>query len=164
MTWPAVTGSIWYIMLKPISVAIDVPVPRERVYDVIDAMAEHAAFTDHYLSGWSYSGPERGVGAKGRATVKSGWVTDEVEIEVVESAPPRLQRERIVSARGRRVGYGTYELDELPGGGTRVRSPTRGSGRRSSNGLLVPIVRGVLRKENQDALDRLAEVLAGRSA
>jgi hypothetical protein len=157
-------------MLKPVSVAVDVPLPRERVYDFLDVMADHQAFTDHFLTDWRCSGPERGVGAKARVTVRSGRVTDDVEIEVVEARPPGLIRERNVSARGRRVAYGTYELDELdrldepPGGGTRVRFTYGWERAPAVERLLGPVVRATMRRLNQRALDRLAERLSGRTA
>ncbi|HEX6472346.1 MAG TPA: SRPBCC family protein [Streptosporangiaceae bacterium] len=151
-------------MLKSLSVAVDVPLPRDRVYEFLDVMAAHETFTDHFLTDWHYSGPERGVGAKAAVTVKSGRVTDDVEIEVVEARPPLLIRERNVGARGRRVAYGTYELAELPGGGTRVSFTYTWERAPAVERLLAPIVRATMRGLNQRALDRLAERLAGPPA
>ena len=50
--------TIWY--MKPVRVSIDVPQPREQVYDFLDVMSNHEPFTDHILKRWNYSGPDRG--------------------------------------------------------------------------------------------------------
>ena len=146
-------------MIRPVSVSVEVPFARERVYDFLDVLTNHEPFTNHALTNWRTSGPERGVGAKATVTVKSGPFSDEVDIEVVEADRPRMSRERNVGARGRRVGYGVYELDELPDGGTRVRFTYSWEQVPLSERLLAPLLRAQLRKVNQRAMERLAEQL-----
>jgi carbon monoxide dehydrogenase subunit G len=145
---------------RPVSVSIDVPQPRTAVYAFLDVMANHEPFTDHMLVDWSYSGPPRGVGAKARVTSSFGALTDTVDIEVVAADAPATIVERNVSAKGARVATGTYELADLPAGGTRVQFTYRWEKAPLPDRVLSPLVRGVLRRGNAKAMSRLAERLA----
>ena len=102
--------------MKPVRVQIDVPEPREAVYEFLAPMANHEGFTDHLLKDWRYSGPDRGVGSKATVTVKAAGRSETVDIEVIAAEPPARIVERNIGARGKRIGTGTYTLDELPGG------------------------------------------------
>jgi carbon monoxide dehydrogenase subunit G len=153
---------MWY--MKPVRVTIDVPTPRQEVYDFLDVMANHEPFTDHMLRDWRYSGPDRGVGSKARVTVKAGGRTDQIEIEVVSADPPAKIVERNVGAGGRRIGYGTYTLAELPDGGTRVQFEYSWEQAPLSERLTAPMIRAILRRGNERAMKRLAERLAQRRA
>lgn len=146
-------------MLKPVAVCIDVPQPRPAVFAFLDVMANHERFTDHILVDWSYSGPPRGVGAKAHVHTKAGAVRDEADIEVVSARAPERIVERNVSAKGRRVAHGTYELAELPGGGTRVSFTYSWEQTPVADRVLAPVVRAVLRRANTRALQRLASLL-----
>ena len=44
-------------MPAPVTVAIDVPHPREQVFDFLDVMANHEAFNDHLMTDWRLEGP-----------------------------------------------------------------------------------------------------------
>src|SRR3954464_3094854 len=77
--------TVWYTMIAPVTVFIDVPQPRRDVYAFLDVMANHEQFTDHMLVGWQVSGPAAGVGAKAAVTAKFGAMSDHAEIEVVEA-------------------------------------------------------------------------------
>jgi hypothetical protein len=142
-----------------ISVSIDVPQPREDVYAFLDVMANHEQFTDHMLTDWHCSGPATGVGSKAHVTTKIGGKTDHVEIEVIEADPGRLIRERNVANKGRRVGTGTYELSDLPGGGTHVEFTYAFERMPAYERPLVPLMNSILRRGNARAMTRLAETL-----
>ena len=111
---------MWYMPPHPVSVSIDVPQSREDVYAFLDVLANHEPFTNHMLVDWSLSGTDRGVGARARVYSQAGGRKEPVDIEVVEAEYPSRNVERNVSAGGKRVGRGTYELSELPDGGTHV--------------------------------------------
>jgi polyketide cyclase/dehydrase/lipid transport protein len=149
---------MWYML--PVTVSIDVPQKREDVFAFLDVLGNHEPFTDHMLVDWSLSGPARGVGAKARVYSKAGGRKTPVDIEVVESSSPSRNVERNVSAKGKRVGRGTYELEELPGGGTRVSFTYSWDRAPLSDRALAPVVRAILRRGNERAMQRLATQLA----
>jgi hypothetical protein len=148
---------MWYML--PVSVSIDVPQQREDVYSFIDVLANHERFTDHMLVDWSCSGPDRGVGAKAHVNSKAGGRKVPIDIEVIAADAPARSVERNVSANGKRVGRGTFELAELPAGGTRITFTYSWDRAPRGDRLLAPIARSILRRGNQRSLERLAEQL-----
>ncbi len=150
--------------MKPVTVTIDVPHAPEQVYDFLDVMANHEPFTNHMLKEWEYSGPARGVGSKARVKVTAAGTTDHVDIEVVAAERPRTIVEQNVSAGGRRIGSGTYRLEPLPNGGTRIVFEYAWKQPLLSDRVAAPLVRAILRRGNQRAMARLAEQLASHQA
>ncbi len=146
--------------MKPVRVSTDVPQPREAVFDFLDVMANHEPFTNHILTQWEYSGPEKGVGSKARVKVKAAGRVDTIDIEVMSATRPAKIVEQNVGAGGRRVANGTYYLEDLPGGGTRVIFEYSWQRAPLSERLSAPIVRSVMRRANERAMERLAEQLA----
>jgi hypothetical protein len=144
---------------KPVSVSIEVPQSRTDVYDFLDVMANHEPFTNHMLVDWSYSGPPRGVGSKAHVHSKFGSRKEAVDIEVVDAEAPARIVEHNVSAKGRRLASGTYELAELPGGGTRVQFTYAWREAPLADRLMAPLVRSILRRGNARAMARLKEQL-----
>ena len=71
----------------------------EEVFDHLDVLANHEAFTDHFLVDWETSGPREGVGAKARMRVKKPGPEDWLEMEVIESERPRRNVERSTARR-----------------------------------------------------------------
>ncbi len=147
-------------MPKPVTVSVDVPQDRERVFDFLDVMANHEPFNDHLMRDWELSGPERGVGSKARVHVKALGVTDTVDIEVVDAEAPSRIVERNVAAKAGRVGQGTYTLESLPGGGTRITFEYRWIVAPAADKLTAPLARAYIRRANATAMRRLAEQLS----
>jgi hypothetical protein len=150
--------------MRPIELTTQVPQSRRSVYDFLDVMANHELFTDHFMRDWSCSGPERGIGARAAVTNVLGGQKVPVEIEVVEAADGVRSSERNLSAGGRRVGRGTYELADLPDGGTAVTFRYEWERAPIEDRLLAPVIRPMMRRAFRRALDRLSEELAGRGA
>lgn len=148
-------------MPKPVTVSIDVPQARPDVFAFLDVMANHEPFTDHMLVDWTYppGAPPAGVGSRARVHSTAGGRREPVEIEVVAASPPERIVERNVSAGGKRVGTGTYELADLPGGGTRVSFTYAWERAPLLDRALAPLVRGLLRRGNERAMERLAQQL-----
>jgi hypothetical protein len=146
--------------MKPVTVSIDVPQTPEQVYDFLDVMAHHERFTDHYLTNWRYGGPARGVGSSASVTAALGGTKTDVAIEVVEADPPRLIVERNVSAGGARVAHGTYTVEPLPAGGSRVSFTYAWVRAPLVDRLLAPVVRATMRRANRTVMRRLATELA----
>jgi hypothetical protein len=134
---------------------------REDVYDFLDVLANHELFTDHMLRDWRYEGPARGVGAKAKVTAVAAGRTDPLDMEVIEAERPTRNMERSVAASGR-VMTGTYTLAELAGGGTRITFESAWLHVPRGEALAAPLVRAMLRRGNQRALERLAEQLRAR--
>jgi carbon monoxide dehydrogenase subunit G len=151
---------MWY--MRSVLTSIDVPNSREQVYDFLDVMANHEPFTNHMLREWQYAGPDRGVGSKARVAVTAAGRTETVDIEVVAAQRPAKIVERNVGAGGRRVGNGTYTLEQLPDGGTRISFEYAWEQAPLSERLAGPLIRGIVRRGNERAMQRLAEQLATR--
>jgi Polyketide cyclase / dehydrase and lipid transport len=146
--------------MRPVRVTTEVPFPREEVYDFLDVMSNHEPFTNHMLRDWEYGGPDRGIGSKAKVTASAGGRTESIEIEVVAAERPMRIVERNIGARGRRVANGTYVLDELPDGGTRITFEYAWQRAPFGERLASPLVRGILRRGNERSLRRLADQLA----
>jgi Polyketide cyclase / dehydrase and lipid transport len=147
-------------MPAPVTVSIDVPQPREEVYDFLDVMANHEPFTDHLLRDWELSGPARGVGSKARVHVRALGVSDVVDIEVVDAEAPARIVERNVAQRAGRTAQGTYLLEPTGAGGTRITFEYRWLVAPAVDRLTAPLSRAFIRRANQTAMRRLAEQLS----
>jgi hypothetical protein len=150
--------------MKPVRVTIGVPYPRQEVYDFLDVMANHERFTNHMLKDWKYAGPHRGIGSKARVTVTTAGRSENVEIEMVAAERPSMIVEQNVSAGGRRIGTGTYNLESLPSGETRIIFEYAWKQAPLSDRAAAPLVRAILARGNRRAMARLAERLAARPA
>ena len=151
---------MWY--MQPVRVSIDVPTPRQEVFDFLDVMANHEPFTNHMLSEWEYSGPARGVGSKARALAKAAGKPDVIDITVVSADPPvKIVEENTAptDAGGRTAPTRSREPPR------RVRIVFEYSWQRApiSERLAAPLIRTYLRRANQRAMQRLAEQLAARA-
>ena len=126
-------------------------------------MANHEAFTDHMLSNWRVSGPPTGIGSKANVTSKFGALSDEAEIEVFEVDPGRMIRERSIAAKGKRIAHGTYTLSDLPSGGTHIEFEFALQKVPAMERPLLPLMRKMVRKGNERAMERLAGLLADQT-
>jgi uncharacterized protein YndB with AHSA1/START domain len=149
-------------MPRPVTVHVDVPLPREEVFEYLDVMANHESFNDHLMRDWELSGPPRGVGSKARVHAEALGVKDEIDIEVVDAEAPARIVERNVAAKAGRVGEGTYTLEPLPAGGTGITFTYRWVVAPVVDRLTAPLVRAYLRRNLVIAMRRLREQLASR--
>jgi uncharacterized protein YndB with AHSA1/START domain len=147
-------------MPSPVTVTIEIPRPRDEVFAYLDVMANHERFTDHMLVDWSYAGPATGLGSKAHVHSTVGGRKEPVDIEVVEVAQPARIVERNVSAKGARIGVGTYELAEAGTDTTRVSFTYSWERAPLADRVLAPLVRPLLRRGNARAMQRLSEQLA----
>ena len=97
--------------------------PREEVFEYLADIANHAEFTDHYLTDWHLLRENTyGTGAGARFRIKAplarfSWA-DMTFSEV--SAPLRIVEHGRGGKYNRVRMLGTYTLDDGPDGGTRV--------------------------------------------
>ena len=141
--------------MKPVTVAIEVPQSREKVFDFLDVLGNHEQFTDHFLVDWELSGPTNGVGAKARMKVRTFGMTDSLDMEVVAAERPVMNAEESVSAKGHRRTRGTYRLEEEPNGGTIIEFELEWLQTTLLDRVTTPIARSVIRNANLRALQRL---------
>ena len=148
--------------MKPVTVSVTVPDSREEVYDFLDVLANHEPFTNHMLVDWHYSGPRSGVGARARMRLRKPGKPDWLDLEVIEADPPSRSTEQTVSAGGHRRTRGTYILEELPAGGTRISFEFAWLRIPLLERLAAPVTCAVVRRGNERSLERLAEQLRRR--
>ena len=151
-------------MPKPVTVSVTVPQDPEHVFDFLDLMANHESFNDHLMRDWELSGPERGVGSKARVHTRALGTSDVVDIEVVDAEAPTRIVERNTAAKAGRTGQGTYTLDPLPDGGTRITFEYRWIVAPMIDRLTAPIARAYIRRNNATAMRRLAAQLTERDS
>lgn len=146
--------------MKPVSVSTTVARPVREVYDFLDVLANHEQFLDHVLTEWTFSGPARGVGAKARAKANTMGSQDWTEFEVVEADAPTRIVEEGVGNGGKRHTRGTYRLEELPDGGTKVGFELEWIVASKAERLIPPMSREFVRRVNAKAMRRLAKQLS----
>jgi Polyketide cyclase / dehydrase and lipid transport len=150
--------------VKPVTVSATTRRRREDVYEFLSVLANHEAFTDHFLVDWEPSGPRAGVGARARMRVKKPGRADWLEMEVVSAQPPRLSVEESVSAKGRRRTRGTYVLEELPTGGTQISFELAWIEAPLGERIAAPLTRALTRRANAESLRRLVDRLDSTAA
>lgn len=131
--------------MDPITVATNIDLPREQVFEYLADIANHAEFTDHYLVDWHLTRENSyGLGAGARFRVKApfnrfAWA----DVSLVDVQPPYRLIERGRGGKFNRIKLvGTYELFDSHGA-TRVEYSFETDARLPS--------------------DRLPEILGGRS-
>jgi Polyketide cyclase / dehydrase and lipid transport len=139
--------------MKPVTVTTTVQRPIEEVFDHLDVLANHEAFTDHFLTDWRVSGPERGVGAEVRVKLKPGG--QQLHITALESVRPERTVERTVSGGGKRSSLGTYRLTPAGEGATHVEFELLPERMPVYERPLAPLLAGYMRKQNARAMERL---------
>jgi Polyketide cyclase / dehydrase and lipid transport len=148
--------------MKAVTATVTVPQPRDEVFEFLDVLANHEQFTDHFLVDWELSGPAAGVGAKAHMRVKSPGPDDWLDMTVISGERPRTTTEESIGAKGRRRTRGTYTLEELPGGGTRITFELDWLKAPLSERLMAPITRAVVGRANQKSLRQLVDALENR--
>ena len=142
------------------STDLQVPNSPHQVYEFLDVFANHERFTDHFMVDWQLSGPERGVGAKANVRVKATVEKDWTDIEVVEAdADRRIVEEATGGPSAKRRTRGTYLLEPLPDGGTRISFELEFLELPASERLMGPLNRAYVKRVNGKAMKRLAEAL-----
>jgi uncharacterized protein YndB with AHSA1/START domain len=109
--------------VDPITVTTTISLPRERVFEYLADIANHAEFSDHYQVDWHLTRVDPyGVGAGARFRVKAplsrfSWA----DITFAEMQPPFRIVEHGRGGKFNRIRMlGTYTLSPAPGGSTKV--------------------------------------------
>jgi len=147
--------------VKPVNVSVEVPNSAHQVYEFLEVLGNHESFMDHFMIDWKLSGPKRGVGAKANVRVKATAEKDWTDVEIVEAdAGRRLVEETLGGPSGKRRTRGTYLLEAIPDGGTRITFELEMVEMATSEKLMGPLNRAYVKRINRKAMKRLAEELA----
>jgi uncharacterized protein YndB with AHSA1/START domain len=151
--------------VDPVTVSILIDAPRERVFDYLQDIANHAEFTDHYLVDWHLTRADpvgRGAGARFRVKVpppanRFSWA----DVTFVEVQSPHRIVEVGRTGKGNRIRtLGTYELTPGPGGTTRVQFTLETEPHVLSDRIIESFgARGWFRRKNAKAMRRLRSIL-----
>src|SRR5262249_46380920 len=134
----------------------------QEVWDYLDVLSNHEAFTNHMFKDYEFSGPASGVGARLSAVNNAPMAQDVTEIEVLEVEPPHRSVEQGVGAKGKRRTQGTYTLDELPDGGTRISFQLEFLEMPANERIVGPFIRAGMKRANGKAMRRLRRQLLQR--
>jgi uncharacterized membrane protein len=146
--------------VKSTTVSVEVPNPPEQVYEYLEVLGNHEEFMDHFMVDWELSGPRAGVGSKANVRVKATAEKDWTDVEIVEAdSGRRLVEETIGGPGGRRRTRGTYRLEGLPAGGTRISFELEFLELPAGERLMGPLQRAYVKRVNGKAMRRLAERL-----
>ena len=149
--------------MDPVTVSTTISVPRERVFDYLADIANHAEFTDHYLVDWHLTREDsRGTGAGARFRVRAplsrfSWA----DVTFVEVQPPYRIVERGRMGKFNRVKtLGVYEVQQGPGATTKVQYTFETVPALPSDHLMELLGgRAWARRKNAKALRRLRSIL-----
>ncbi len=137
--------------MKPITAEITIDRPRAELYELIEDLRNHEAWTDHMLVDWSGT-PER-VRVRSALPGPADWL----DIQTTSVTPPSETVERTTGAKGKRVSYGTYRLREEDPSSTHVEFELRIETTPRRERVLAPLLRPYLQRVNDKAMRRLKE-------
>jgi len=147
------------VKVKPVTVSTTVSKPRQEVFEFLDVLSNHEKFLDHFLVNWGFSGPPGGVGAKAQARANAPGSQDWTDFEVVEVERPSRIVEKGISAKGKRHTRGTYLIEELAEGGTKVSYELAWLEAPRIERAGPFFARSFMRRANNKAMRRLAKQL-----
>ena len=146
--------------MKPVTVSVEVPKPRQEVFDFLAVLANHESFLDHMLVDWKFSGSRSGVGAKAEAKTNAPMSQDWTDFEIIEAEAPGRIVEEAVGLKGKRRTRGTYTLEDLSDGRTKVSFEFAWIEAARAESLCPPLTRAFIKRPNGKAMRRLAKQLA----
>ena len=149
--------------MEPFSVESTISRPREEVFEYLADIANHAEFTDHYLTDWRLTREDSyGTGAGARFRMKApfsrfSWG----DMSFAEVQPPFRIVERGRGGKFNRIRMlGTYTLSPGPGGTTRVEYTIETVPVMLSDRLMESLGgRSWMRRQTRKAMRRLRTIL-----
>jgi uncharacterized protein YndB with AHSA1/START domain len=151
--------------VDPVSASTVISAPRERVFDYLQDIANHAEFTDHYLVDWHLTRVDsvgRGAGARFRVKAPiSRYSWADVTFAEVER-PHRIVEHGRTGKNNRIRTLGVYELDPVAGGATKVTFTLQTAPATLSDRLAESFgARSWMRRKNRKAMQRLRAIMEG---
>ena len=149
--------------MEAFTVSTTISRPREEVFEYLTDIANHAEFSDHYLTDWHLLREDpRGVGAGARFRVRMplnrfSWA----DLSIAELQPPYriLQRGRGGKFNRTRI-VATYTLQPASGNSTRVELTFETEPALLSDQIMESFgARGWMRRKSARAMRRLTTIL-----
>jgi uncharacterized protein YndB with AHSA1/START domain len=147
--------------MRPFTVQVTIDAPRERVFDHLADIANHAGFSDHYLKDFRLERLQsRGVGAAAAFRISfGGALWGEVVIAELER-PYRIVLEGQAGRLGRVKTRAVYTLTQRARGMTEVEYEVSSTPATRTDELRDALGgRAWLKRQSRRALRRLAQVL-----
>jgi len=152
----------------PVTVSTVITAPRERVFDYLQDIANHPAFTDHYLVDWHLTRVNsvgRGAGARFRVKAPANrfsWA----DVTFTEVEPPyRIVEVGRTGKENRIRTLGVYELSPGATGTTRVSFTLETVPATRTDRLMERLgARSWTRRQTGRAMRRLRAILEGGEA
>lgn len=149
--------------MDPVNVSITVARPREEVFDYLADIANHAEFTDHFLTDWHLTREDpvgRGAGARFRVKAplqRFSWMgVSFIQVD----APWRIVEAGRGGKFNRIRSMTVYTLEPASDAGTRVRLSVETEPVTISDRLMESLgARRWTRRQNRRALRRLRSIL-----
>ncbi|HXR13866.1 MAG TPA: SRPBCC family protein [Solirubrobacteraceae bacterium] len=149
--------------MDPISLSITVGRPREEVFDYLADIANHAEFTDHFLTDWHLTREDpvgRGAGARFRVKTplqRFSWMgVSFIEVD----APWRIVEAGRGGKYNRIRSMTVYTLEPAADDATRVKLTVETEPVTISDRLMESLgARSWTRRQNRRALRRLRSIL-----
>ena len=149
--------------MDPVVSKISISRPREEVYDYLVDIANHAEFTDHFLTEWRLTRIDtvgEGAGARFRVDAplnRFPWA-DATLSEC--SRPHRIVETGRTGKFNRIRTLGVYELEPASGGTTRVRFTLLTEPKTATDKLFESLgVRGWMKRKLKKSMRRLRSIL-----
>jgi uncharacterized protein YndB with AHSA1/START domain len=151
--------------LDPVAVSIVIDAPREQIFDYLQDIANHAAFTDHFLVDWRLTRERSvGVGAGARFRIKApGNRFPWADATIAELARPyRIVETGRMGKANRIPTLAVYELLPAASGTTRVSLTFESRPTMLSDRIMERLgARRWLRRQQRRALRRLRAIVEG---
>ena len=143
--------------------SVSIARPREEVFEYLADIANHAEYTDHYLTDWHLTREQsygRGAGARFRVKVpgnRFNWA----DATLIELQPPYRIVEAGRTGKFNRVRtLATYTLTPGPANGTKVELTSETEPATRADRLLESLgARAWIRRQNRKAMRRLRAIL-----
>jgi uncharacterized protein YndB with AHSA1/START domain len=149
--------------VEPFTVSSTISKPREEVFEYLADIANHAEFTDHYLTDWRLTREDSyGAGAGARFRMKAplsrfSWA----DMSFAEVQPPFRIVEKGRGGKYNRIRMlGTYTLTPGPAGSTRVEYTIETVPKLPSDHLMEVLGGSAwMRRKTRRAMRRLRTIL-----
>jgi uncharacterized protein YndB with AHSA1/START domain len=151
--------------MDPVSVSTVISKPREEVFEYLADIANHAEFTDHYLTNWHLTRERSyGTGAGARFRINAPFARfNWADMTFAEVDPPYRIVEHGHGGKYNRIRLlGTYTLSDGPDGTTNVEYRLETRPKEPSDRLMEALGgRAWTRRQNAKAMRRLRAILEG---